>query len=321
MLQRMTYREGKLAPDRQARLENLHPTWTWNARATNWENGFSHLRRYIDSEGNALVPAAYRTADHFKLGQWVVAQRTYCANGTLETERQARLEKLHPTWTWDVLDAKWEEGFRYLTQYVQAFGHPRPKPSDTVDGYRIGGWVGVQRGAYAKGKLDPARVQRLQALPGWAWDASAAKWEEQFSRLQQYIEAHGGVPPTSHEVGGKRLGSWVATQRTKYANGTLDPDRQARLERLDGWTWSVQDAKWEEGFSYLKHYVEAHGHARPKPSDAIPDDYRLVQWVMVQRQTYRQGKLDPDRQARLERLHPTWTWDASADRGVRGTQR
>jgi hypothetical protein len=36
-------------------------------------------------------------------------------------------------------------------------------------GYRLGNWVNMQRGNFARGTLDDDRQTRLQDLPGWSW--------------------------------------------------------------------------------------------------------------------------------------------------------
>jgi hypothetical protein len=51
--------------------------------------------------------------------------------------------------------------------YVKCHGDARVPASYTVDGYRLGGWVNVQR--HAKGTLDADRTRRLEALAGWTW--------------------------------------------------------------------------------------------------------------------------------------------------------
>ena len=155
---------------------------------------------------------------------------------------------------------------------------PASRQSYTVDGYQLGKWVNVQRINHTKGTLDADRQHRLEDLPGWTWDPYADQWEEGFSRLLDYVERHGDARvPKSYTVDGYRLGTWVTTQRDKHAKGTLDADRQRRLQDLPGWTWDRKADMWEEGFSRLSDYVERHGHARV-PTSYTVDGYRLGAW-------------------------------------------
>ena len=38
--------------------------------------GFAQLAAYVQAEGSARVPKSYRTAEGYRLGQWVVYQRS-----------------------------------------------------------------------------------------------------------------------------------------------------------------------------------------------------------------------------------------------------
>ena len=51
-----------------------------------------------------------------------------------------------PGWTWDPFADQWEEGFSRLLDYVERNGDARVPQSYTVDGYKLGQWVGMQRG-------------------------------------------------------------------------------------------------------------------------------------------------------------------------------
>ena len=307
--QRTAYTKGKLDPDRASRLEAL-PGWTWDAVKALWEEGFGYLCRFAEREGRSRVPRGHVEGD-FRLGQWVTRQRGIYTSGKLDPDRASRLEAL-PDWSWDPYAAQWEEGFGYLCRFSEREGHSRPLASYVEDGYRLGQWVSVQRTAYAKGQFGSDRIARLEALPGWTWDVVKAQWEEGFEYLCHLTqrEGHAHVPVACVEDG-YPLGPWVVYQRVLYGNGQLASDRVARLEALPGWTWDPRAAQWEEGFGYLCHFVQREGYARV-PRGHVEGNFRLGQWVHSQRSVYRNGKLDPDRTARLEAL-PGWTWDPYAE--------
>jgi Helicase associated domain len=304
--QRDFYRRGTLDADHQHRLQEL-PGWTWDPHADQWEEGFRRLQQYVELNSHTRIPRSY-TVDGYKLGHWVNNQRTFHSKGRLEADRERRLLDL-TGWRWDTKADQWEEGFSRLLYYVELNSHTRIPRSYTVDGYRLGQWVQTQRANHAKGILDADRQDRLQNLTGWAWDAIADQWEEGFSRLLRYVEQNGDARvPKSYTVDGYRLGSWVNKQRQRHAEGTLDADRERRLEDEPGWTWDPHADQWEEGFRRLQQYVERHGDARV-PARCTVDGYRLGAWVTTQRHNHVKGTLDPDRQHRLQEL-PGWTWKA-----------
>jgi Helicase associated domain len=224
-----------------------------------------------------------------------------------------------PGWTWDPVATWWEEGFRRLVDYVERHGDARVPFSYVVDdGYKLGVWVDTQRQNRAKGKVDADRQRRLQDLPGWTWNTAVDAWENAFGQLLNYVERHGHARvPRSYTVDGYRLGHWVNNQRHKRTIGTLDADRQRRLEDVPGWTWDPFADQWEEGFSRLLDYVKRNGNARVPTSYTI-EGYKLGVWVQTQRRKHSKGTLDADRIRRLEEL-PGWIWDASADRARRRT--
>jgi hypothetical protein len=308
--QRQFRMSGRLTPDRQHRLEQVHPTWTWNAKDARWEFMFELLGQYVEQNGNAGVPRDYATVDGYPLGKWVITQRSYSKNGLLDAERRKSLSEL-PTWAWSPKEVRWELMFEVLKRYVEEHSHASPSIDTTVDGHPLGRWVRWQRNQRRKGILNAERQERLSKLPGWDWESHVAKWEEGYRHLVDYVEEYdnANVTPTYVAEGGYPLGTWVRTQRVLYNQDKLGSDLQQRLERVHPTcTWSSRDSKWEKGFGCLLIYVGRNGHAQPKNRDSI-DGYPVGKWVSMQRSAYREGKLPPDRQARLESVHPTWTWN------------
>ncbi len=211
--------------------------------------------------------------------------------------------------------SSWEEGFGHLLAYVeQTGGACVPTAFITTGDFRLGQWVSVQR-KNARSRSG-AHARRLEALPGWAWNAVDAAWEEGFVLLKSYVALLGDprVPRPFKADGGFPLGVWVTTQRAMRAR--LSPERVARLEALGNWTWNTHDAVWEIGFGHLAAYVHEHGDARVPKFYRTDTGYPLGDWVSDQRAnrpdpevgTRRPRALSYERAARLEAL-PRWVWD------------
>ncbi|GAT07398.1 Helicase associated domain protein [Mycolicibacterium novocastrense] len=304
--QRSVFAEGKLHADRESRLKQL-PGWTWDSRAAAWEEGYSHFREYVEQNGHAAIPATYKAADGYRLGQWLNVQRNAYAKPGLDADRERRLRELG--WVPNLLDAAWEHGYRHYQCFVEREGHARVPQSHEENGFRLGRWVNKQRQAYRKGSMDAERERRLLEL-GWTSHPYVAAWEEGLERYRRFVEREGHANVQArYEENGYPLGTWVSKQRVDYANGRLDTDRERRLREL-GWTPEVWAAAWEEGFSHYERYVEREGQARVLQQHK-EDGYPLGSWVNTQRSQYVKGCLDADRERRLRELG--WTPETTAD--------
>ena len=219
--QRVT--KDKMTLDRRQRLEGL-PGWSWDVFSDKWEEGFSYLKEFSERQGHCRVSSTYTTDDSYRLGQWVVIQRS--CKDEIDTDRRRRLEAL-AGWSWNAVDDKWEEGFAHLKDFSEREQHCRvPKGYKTQIGYPLGNWVGTQRLV----TKDPDRRKRLEALPGWSWDPYSDQWEEGFHYLRKFSEREGHcqVPYSYKTEDGYRLGPWVTRQRRSKNN--IDSNRRQRLE-------------------------------------------------------------------------------------------
>ena len=177
---------------------------------------------------------------------------------------------------------------------------------------------GISKSRPQKIVLDlPIKIgdQFVRAFDARLLTQTTARWEFWFGLLEQYVEDHGDADvPGVYEAHGYKLGQWVREQRQRKKPGhriPLRPERARRLEALPGWTWQVQDSRWENGFAHLARYAELHKHTRVPPQH-VEAGFQLGRWVMQQRYLDRHRGLSPDRRARLEAL-PEWSWDPQGD--------
>jgi len=324
--QRSAYRRGELPIKMQKALETL-PNWTWKVwkgkSGEEWLEGFKQLRKYVKAEGHSLVPGKYVTEGGYHLRAWVNNQRQAYKQGALRKNRQEKFERLKG-WVWSVNEARWIEGFKYLREYVEREGNALvPRRYVQKNGYKLGLWVMAQRQLYQQKRLPKKRQRALEQLSDWVWNprkgprkAMTINWVKSWKRLRQYVEraGHARVPQKYVTQDGYKLGRWITDQRYEYKRRRLSLEQQEALEQLPGWVWSVNEARWIEGFKYLREYVEREGYAQVPQQYVTEDGYKLGTWVRDQRYEYRKGRLSVDQQVALEQL-PGWEWSLQNSRG------
>ena len=153
--------------------------------------------------------------------------------------------------------------------------------------------LGNQGRPYRKGTLDPERRARLEALPGWAWDAREAEWEEGFASLQRFVEREGHARvPRGHRENSHKLDSWVLVQRQCTSKGHAQRWLVAIGWRAAGLDVGSREADVGEGFSRLERFVNARGMRNP--TAVSRGRIRIGIWVYSQRQRRRRGTLDAE---------------------------
>ncbi|MDA2992373.1 MAG: Helicase associated domain protein, partial [Actinomycetota bacterium] len=207
--------------------------------------------------------------------------------------------------------ARWEFWLGLLQRYAEETGTARIPIGQVIEGYPLGQWAGAQRMAFSKGALSDERRQKLEALPGWAWNILDDQWDTWMRLMRDFAADHGHTNvPYPYMVGEYNLRNFVATQRGLYRQGKLSQERVEELEALPGWVWDVLEDNWQRNYELLKVYSDREGHACP-PRTFAPDGVQVGQWIGVQRG--KRVQMSPQRRALLEAL-PGWSWDPYNDR-------
>jgi superfamily II DNA or RNA helicase len=135
-------------------------------------------------------------------------------------------------------------------------------------------------------------------------------WMFWYGLLEAFVAEHGDCRVVYSFVTDDeyQLGVWVSNQRNNKE--VMRPDRRQLLEELPGWSWEVHSHMWEEGFSYLREFLEREGHCRVPKNHKTDDGYRLGQWIRHRRAE--RDTMQLSRRQRLEAL-PGWSWDPFSD--------
>src|ERR1039457_858246 len=280
-----------MSVERRSRLETLD--FDWDRFTSAWEAGFAALLKFHEREQHCHVPREYLEGS-YRLGQWVREQRKW--RDTMSVERRQRLDALG--FEWDLMTLAWEEGFAALEQFKARNGHCRV-PKRHIEGtYRLGGWVGTQRGQ--KDSMPIERRQRLDDL-GFEWDTLAVAWNEGFAALNKFKEREGHCRVSNRHVEGTyRLGQWVGYQRKR--KNILPVERRRQLEAL-GFEWDPFTTYWKEGFAALQKFHAREHHCRV-PSLHLEGTHGLGQWASKQRTE--KNTMPVERRLRLEALGFEW---------------
>jgi hypothetical protein len=150
--------------------------------------------------------------------------------GVLSPERIAALTALG--FDWAPSDKVWHARFQELLAYAAAHGTTLISRTDE-DNKTLGTWVRRQRELHAKCEL-PAEREALLNDIGFEWQKLENAWDEHYEALVAFKEANGGsvaVPKTIKREYNP-LGKWLSDQRRRMREGTLEPDRVAKLQAL-----------------------------------------------------------------------------------------
>ena len=87
--------------------------------------------------------------------------------------------------------------------------------------------------------IGATRLHRLDEL-GFVWKfVEPTNWEIMFNTLVEFKNLHDHCNVPQKFVENRKFGRWVNTQRMRFKNGKLSPERQRRLDAL-GFVWNMK---------------------------------------------------------------------------------
>ena len=199
--QRGLNRRGKLSRERIDQLEKIG--FAWNRDEFFWEEMFERLVKFEREHSHCNVPAKYEPDP--QLGAWVSTQRGLTRRGKLSQKHVDRLHTL--TFSWNLLDAAWEEAFQRLVAFKREHSHCNV-PARYKHDPELASWVTRQRRRKRLGKLSSDRIARLDAQDFY-WDIHDATWEDMSQRLAAFKREHGHCKVPRRFEPDQKFGWWV----------------------------------------------------------------------------------------------------------------
>lgn len=290
--QRTSYYNGTLTDEQIELLEKIG--MVWNRDDSRWMTGFNYAVQYVNSGGdiNAL-PEDY-LIDGFNLTRWIRAQRERKKQEKMPDERAKKLEDIG--FHWEMFEPMWNTNFEYARQYFMNQGDLLvPQHYETAEGFKLGTWLQNQRAKYRVGKLSDERINKLESI-GMVWSLEDLYWENGIMHAKTYSDEYGdlAVPQKYVAADGYNLGTWLSTVRRNYRNGKLSNDKIEQLESI-GVVWDPNQQLWLRGYAHAKEYYKEHGNINVGKDYISDDGYKLGQWLVHQRQEFRNERMKADR--------------------------
>ena len=138
----------------------------------NLKKKITEFRKFFSEHGDMRIP---RKENTYELSMWVFRQRAEYRLGVLSQERIQKLESLEG-WVWNRHDLSFKRGFAQIQKHVKDKKSLRiVRKYVDKDGFKLGNWIGTQRGNYKKGILSLDKIKQLESVEGWVWEYKKKK--------------------------------------------------------------------------------------------------------------------------------------------------
>ncbi|WP_146185012.1 helicase associated domain-containing protein [Agromyces badenianii] len=255
-----------------------------------------------------------------RLGNWLHAQRRLHRAGELDPLRGVWLDLNLPGWH-DPTAESWyanAENCALLVADTERF--PSASADDAAE-RRLAIWLRTQRAAAKGDRLGYDRRQWLdEAIPGWNRSHESA-WYGAAEQLVAFRQSAQRMPRTrsAADPAERRLGVWLARQRSRQAAGRLPVEYGRWLdERVPCWRARASE-QWSGHLECTVAFASENGRLPARSRLSGERERELAIWLGNQRTAARRGCLSADRRRQLDDALPGWpsargtAWSATAE--------
>lgn len=293
--QKKDYKDGKMSPEREAKLRSIGIMLGVPLLEKQWEDNYILLKECLETKGNL---SEYKGVN---LRRWLADQKTLYRKGKMLPEREKKLCLLGINLDKKIEAKAWDESFQAAKKYTEIYGCP-PKGNDICENINVGSWVYEQKRVYRKGKLSKAHEKQLRSLgillEETKQDIVDGIWEKNFCLLSEYMQKEKHLPAMSVRYKGVQIRIWFNTQKTIYKKGNLSSKQEEKLRSLGiDLDVDMKNEQWEQMFAACKEYMQIKGTA-PIYNTTFKD-LKIGNWLIRQKSAYRQNGLPSERAEKL----------------------
>ncbi|MFC8270128.1 Helicase associated domain protein [Streptomyces cinereoruber] len=178
-------------------------------------------------------------------------------------------------------------------QEVQGEGWPAALAS-----FPLGQWIADNRRFYARGDMDPERVEKL----GMAWSHHDVAWGEGLTAARGWAAENGHLlAPLDAVLQGATVGIWLKNTRAAARRateleqrqaeglpvaswaGALSTERREQLEDIDPSWCPVWPMEWQRAFHLVRQHLDEGGTLPLMAGEVVRQGEDLGRWVRAQR--------------------------------------
>jgi superfamily II DNA or RNA helicase len=301
--QRNKFQKGLLEPERRDKLLALGVDWKLHQltgpRGERWEERYQELCRFREQYGHCNVNDTHK--EFGNLHHFVREQRYKHGLGPLEEYRINKLLSIGFEFNRRHTEGIWQRYFDELVAYKNEHGHLN---LIYIKNPPLAKWVGVQRRAFRKNKLDNMRQQKLNSI-GFDWkEDREVVFEKNLSQLIAWYHEHHHFKFSQQG----KLYKFANLLRKKYKHKALSAEVIQRLQAI-GFNFEIQETNIqinEKRLQQLSHFVKLNGHSNVTKEN---ENYKgLSVWLSHQRKLYGKGILGKGFIEKLEALGVDWNY-------------
>jgi superfamily II DNA or RNA helicase len=334
--QRVKYDENKLSDWQINLLEELD--FKWEPKSS-FEKFYNELLEYKKKYGHCKVP--FGKKEYIDLGRWVNKLRRvykygyrdergniiFKYQGTIRAGQLRKLNEIGFIWKANV---DWDSHFKTLEKYFHKNGHSNINQNENQKLYY---WCYRQ-----KKHVKDLSEEQISALKSVNFNFTTKRilnngprltdWMQRLKELENYYNSKGNFKIPSDIKKYKGLFYWLDYQKDLYRKGRLAPEKIQALEEIN-FSFNKENEKadniipipkfeekkqptlelWKDIYLRLITYKLEKGHCN------VPRNFRqdreLSNFVVNQRDLYRQGKLSTDQIKKMELIG--FKWEVNAD--------
>ena len=295
-VQKTTHRKGLLSEERVQKLIAAGVPLEYQKQKSDEDYMIGLCIKYKEEFGS--WPSQQTIYKEKKIGHWLTYQKVQYRKGLLSKERVQKLIAAGISMEHQAQQNDWDHMLRLCIKYKEEFG-TWPTRRTIFKEKKIGLWLADQKFQCRKGLLSEERVQKLIAAGiNLDYQRQINDWDNMLELCIKHKEEFGTWPSQQTIYKEKKIGRWLATQKSQYRKGLLSKERVQKLIAAGiSMECQVQQNDWDNMLELcIKHKEEFDVWPTQK---TIFEEKRIGRWLADQKYQYRKGLLSEERVQKL----------------------